>query len=219
MIKNPHVNKHYSEMGQEYAVRFAWAKKDGDDFILQHNYVICRDFLADAILLGEQQRHGPVIYSFGIQPDWDPQPYLVIKGLEHPEGLDLLTEVEMENGIEPTEVIFKSRGRFVLKVPEFWRSAPVLVSLYSFLIKIYTYNPAEPFEEAPGTEATYIMSTERLLPVMLSNLKKLEYQDFKTFHSNLSVPQYAQRINMFHDYAGFVSQIRGGYLTEQLERL
>jgi len=214
----PAKQKHYSEEHQAYQGKFCWVKKEGDDYVAQHWWVNCRDFLADAIAIKLSGKANG-IYRFHVEPEEFRVTNLLAftASTKHitylKDNLKLLHKIEEDNDLPKTKIIFEDDTVVVLKFNRFWRKHPSLVSLYSYLIKVFSYSKDGKFDETTGSEEQYYCSTEHTLEKLLKNLSKLDYPKFNTNFTDIA---------HFHNNTGFVSTWRKNSthtLAQQLRAL
>lgn len=220
MLKfRPAPRKHFAEISQTFPMLFAWVRREGDEYIAQHSWIKCRDFLADAVLLHMRKDYKSTVYSYGIDKDYKPEPILALKfpNLGYKSNfynnLGRIRQIENINNIShPIRVVFDEGEILVVEFDPFWMKHPSLISLYTFLLKIFSYRVDNHFDAAPATEAQYIMSTGDCLEKLLANLGKLTYGKFDN----------GMALYSFHDNVGFVSTFKKSSkheLREQLMRI
>ena len=194
--------KHYAEVHQSYPLLFAWVRRDGNDLTMQHSWIKCRDFLPDAIMLHNRKDYKEKIYGFGIDKDFRPEPYLALKfpNLQYKSNfynnMWNIRKIEWANKIEkPLQVLLDADDVLVVEFDPFWLKHPSLVSLYTFLMKVYSYTLAAGMEGAASNEQEYIMATQQCLDKLLANLGNLTYGPFDN----------GMTLGQFHYHVGFVS--------------
>jgi hypothetical protein len=202
--------KQYDEMSQEYPVKFAWVRQEKDTYVAQHWWVKCRDFLQDALLFSKL-KEDLSIYKFKIDDDFVETNLLALKfpKTKHIDylitNLVFLNSVEDLNNISHTELVYinKLEKTIVIKLSDYWKNSPTLLSFYTFYLKILSYTEDASFNNVPATEASYILTTEYILPKFMANLKNL------TFPSILDTWESCKKdMQAFHDRTGFVSVLR-----------
>lgn len=222
-IKLPRYRE-YGEIPQSFPVLFTWVIQDKDNFRAMHGWVRCRDFLGDYILAHTLQKYrGMSLYGFRTYKGTKLTNLLALnfpderfteifnRGIRHIKALEDL------NNIPCTEIVQIGGTKSVIKVPEFWLNSNVLLSLYTFLIKIFAYNDKEPFDKCDTTTAQYVMATEKYLPKLLQNLSKVK---FPTFKEQWMINK--EYIGDFHNNSGFVSLLQKNspdLLKKQLDKL
>lgn len=214
----PAATKHYLEMGQEYNLLFAWVRPEEDNLVAQHSWVKCRDFLPDAIMIHDRKEWSMQIYRFSIDKDFEPHPLLALKfpSTKYAElwrkNISKLHKIENDNKLDNTAIIYDKDDVMVIKFSDFWMKHPSLISLYTFLIKIFSWRDRDELDKAPSNEAGYIMSTQDIFNKLLKNLTKLTYGKFHE----------GEDISTFHNLRGFVttfSKSSKHLLREQLMKL
>lgn len=194
--------KSYAEVGQAYPVLFAWVRREGNDLIAQHSWVKCRDFLPDAVMLSHRKDYKDKIYGFGIDEKFKPEPYMAIKfpAIAYKQNfynnLGRIRQIETINKIpNQLKVLYDVGDMLVVEFDPFWMKHPSLISLYTFLFKVFSYRMDEHFDRASANESEYIMATQDCLEKLLANLGKLTYGKFDNGMS----------LNSFHYGVGFVA--------------
>lgn len=223
-IKLP-KHREYGEIPQSYNVRFAWAIQTAENtFRAMHGWARCRDFLGDYILAHTINNYaGTTIYGFRTYKGTRLTNLLAINFPDESftklfqSGLRHIQALEKYNGIQPTEIVAIGGTKSVIKVPDFWLSSNILLSLYTFLLKVFSFSDKNPFEKCDSTTAQYVLSTEKYLSKLLQNLTKIKYPTF--------LEQWEKKpyIGDFHNYSGFVSYLQKNAvfntLKTQLDKL
>lgn len=224
MAKIISINRqHYSELHQSHKVQFAWMDETEEgDFIMQHYWVNCRDFLGDA-LVAARGKFDIDIYEFAIDHDkFKETDFLGIRFGDKDKrnafiiNLAQLNAIEEKNGIPKTCFLAQDRLRAVVDVAPFWRQSNVTLSLYTYLIKVFSIPGDNPWENLEGYEASYYLSVEKYLTKLLDNLSKLKYPSIMEQYRSLG------NLSDFHNSTGFVSYFRGraeNELKRQLEQI
>jgi len=139
---------HYIELFQSFALKFSLVRKENNKLIEQHYPVLCRDFLADALLWHKYGEYENKLYGFKIESTFKADNYLGLQTYQ--ENIEILkvnlfylNEIEKTNNIQETKIIYEEPGRLVVEFDPFWRSSPPLISLYSFLFKIFGWRKEE----------------------------------------------------------------------------
>lgn len=208
----------YSEENQSFPLLFAWVRKE-DQYIAQHSWVKCRDFLGDAVYLKKKEDYTDNIYRFKIEPDFQITNILALK-FPSPKtkniflntGILNLINVEEKNTLSATKIEYVEDNVVVISFDPFWLKHNVLISFYTFLIKIFSYSKDNHFENCPATEQMYVLSVKKLLPKLLDNLSKLDYP----------VSPFSNNLPEVHNNSGFVSVFKQSSLNplkKQLEKL
>lgn len=209
----------YLEIFQPFNLKFSLVRKEGKKLIEQHYPVLCRDFLADALLWHKYKEYENEIYKFKITKNFKLDNYLCLQ--THQKHIEILkvnlfylNEIEKTNDIQETKIIYEEPERLVVEFDPFWTSSPPLISLYSFLFKIFGWRKVEFWEKPPVLEAEYILAVP-LLDKLLRNLKKLAWPDFK---KDPDKDEYY--LKELHETQGFVSNLsKKSKLHKQLESL
>ena len=213
----------YEEAAQSLNIRFAWAIPEGNNvFTNQHHWVMCRDFLIDAIYWKRDNLREQKIYKFTIDTDkFEIYPCLSVefygndkeKAQRFKASLAYLNHIE--NDWKPTEILLETKTKtgiaLVLGFDERWLSSAFNISLYSFLIKVLSVDGEEFMdlnEDAfPYPENSYILGTKKYLGKALEKLNELEHKEF-LFDKSLD----------YHDNNGFVHQLKHNkWLIQQLQ--
>ena len=217
-LKTTHTG-HYEEMWQSYAVKFAWAIKEKDHWLTQHTWVKCRDFLGDLLVLNKEKNFEAKIYNLSLPENFKETNYLAVHFPDPTyitkfcKNISELYQIENKNNIPNTEFIIVDDNNVIITVPDYWMQSNVTLSLYTFLIKIFSYSKDNYFEEADPTSAEYVMSLGDNLPKLLDNLKNLK---FPNIHKQY---QTSKSLKNFHNNTGFVSHFSKTYKQQLLKDL
>lgn len=146
-----------AEIYQSFNMKFAFANEVDGKIVQCHQWVKCRDFLHDAVrtmLTGEKSSIWSFTFEKGKNPDiaMDKIMFLVSKkdvtnaAKFRPvltKALKLINYFENLNGVELSTIkkveADKKAGYahvWLLTGPKFWLTAPYLVSLYTFLLRL-----------------------------------------------------------------------------------
>ncbi|MGD9160885.1 MAG: hypothetical protein PVG39_20875 [Desulfobacteraceae bacterium] len=153
VVFTPYPKVHYAEEYQTTGFQFAFMSKDNK---MCHDWIICRDFLQDA-LRNQLTGRDDEIYSFHYKPGIDPKlettRTLMLMSKEGADASEfkamlksavkLVNHYETRHKLTPLTKMLKAKsagepGRicYLLKGPGAWSKSPVMISLYTFLIRI-----------------------------------------------------------------------------------
>jgi len=140
---------HYTQSLQPKLVLFSWAKAVDENTVEQlFKMVMCRDYLGDVLWVEEHERELS-IYGFHWTPA-DPKldkdkTRLLIQTQQETDfalifrNLDILHNIEKKNKWNLTRLV-PSKDNFILVEGDInWSSSIPLISLYSYLIKVCTF--------------------------------------------------------------------------------
>lgn len=151
------VSAGYCEEGQSHPFRMILCSPEGDKLVALHNWIKCRDFVAEA-LFSELCGKPKSIYSFGwskAQTDKKPlttsnRLYMAVKGDKYSiesleKNMEALQQMEedcsMVNSSEDNWLsyidydITTPDGVVIVNSPIGWRKSPTLLNLYTLIIK------------------------------------------------------------------------------------
>ena len=191
--------KTFWEDTQEFPVKFAWVKKKDEDYVQQHYWVKCRDFLGDCFIFDISELKN--IYKFSVK-DFEDSGLLAVKYPHKKYAQHFRENLKYLNVLEKTKTKIlntEKETEIILQVPKFWRTSNVLLSLYTFLIKVYS---KETWEDQEGCEAQYILATSHCFDKLLKNLHKLKFPTFKQQYEEKNSLEY------YHNFTGFVSTFK-----------
>ena len=200
----PSEVKKYAEEDQDYKCKFCWAKTEGDDIVAQHYWVQCRDFLSDCFVMNNDME----IYSFKVS-DFSDEGLLAVKfpAIKYKtiflENLASINIIEKNNEIPESCVVLNSGNIIVLKLDKFWRKGPFTVSLYTFLVKVFSYSNKDPWNTCSEKEQLYLLSVGKNIYAALKNLNKLPIPTHKEEWKQLKPNIYD-----FHARTGFVALLK-----------
>lgn len=161
----------YAEEGQAHPFRMILCKKDGDTVTALHNWIKCRDFVAEA-LFSELANTPKSIYSFGWSAHYKDKPittspylYVAVKG--EPEtlkkNLKLLNVFEVLADMEQTVILDTDQPDvLVLEADIGWRKSPTLLNLYSLLVKVLQFGEL-PTADTLEAHINNLMATDNSL--------------------------------------------------------
>lgn len=147
------TSKHYysiDEIRQSVELKFAWGNRQVDGSInLCHQFVKCKDFLHDFVWATINKKGIDDLFGICYNPYSDlpvtlyPSIYLAVKS-ENPTNLlkmkrskKILNTFEQLEGLKPTKLFTCNNPKIMLfKSPPDWASSGIMISLYSFLIRV-----------------------------------------------------------------------------------
>jgi len=133
--------KSLSEEYQPTGMYFAFLSTKNE---MCHTWIKCRDFLQDAVrnqLTGRSDE----IYGFCYLPKENPKidlrkTRLLVKGIKLDEvikySLQLVNHYERVAGLTPISKVVKTDDMYIFLGPGEWSQSPVLISLYTLLIRL-----------------------------------------------------------------------------------
>lgn len=134
----------YCEEGQALPFRMILSERKGDEIHALHNWIKCRDFVAEA-LFSELVEDPKSIYSFGWANNYKDKPllsqdflYMAVKGnlASLKKNIYLLQDFESENGMAATELLATDdKEVMVMESCRGWRISPTMLNLYTLITK------------------------------------------------------------------------------------
>lgn len=135
-IYNPDAG--YSEIGQTIPIKFAFAKVvDGTVYPL-HKPVKCRDFLLDTVLWARLKIKNGVrnVYGYGFSEPEKQYQMLLYQAPLIKDNLELLNQIEEENGLKPSVVTKTNEaGTFLLEGDQRIQESTELLSLHTLVVR------------------------------------------------------------------------------------
>ena len=232
----PYQNKRYAEEGQITGFHYAFISTKGE---MCHHWIKCRDFLQDA-LRNQLTCRADAIYSFHYQPKSDPvvdtaRTRMLVKRIPHPtnaqnkkefddmmrSALKLINHYEVKYKLTPRSKFIKAempgdQYPYLFVGPGVWSQGPVMISIYTFLIRLGYFKPV--FKDSKSLMMAYekIMNggqqtnDTRYLKVVHKNfdpaLKHMEDHLFKPpgWKKGQKVLFHDSPMNSFHHHSGIV---------------
>lgn len=233
VIKPFKVNK-LAEIMQQKQTQMAMARKDGKDAVVQlHQYVLCRDFFNE-VMQSNVDGKRYAIYGFEYHKDKDnalPQDYIgfmyyMPKAADEEaflKNLVLLNAIEDYNGLELTTVEKICPREYYIQGDKFWLGANYLVSLYSFLLRVFSYNLNNTKEDDWIQEASELKTNEGSYLTQVSVPKfKHVLRNLKKLPVNTASPGgwgTDPNVSSLHNNSGFVSIFTGNNSTSYKDRI
>ena len=141
-------NYSYSEESQDVNTRFSLLNKiDKSTFQELCGPVKCRDFFGEALVSSKIEYILPSIYGFKVDEFWKLRsPYIYLYFDVNKDNF--LNKVHILNDIEREHFKSKMLTRFfvvdeerlVIKVCPVWVKSPILLSLFTFIVRLFTYS-------------------------------------------------------------------------------
>lgn len=230
-------NKGYSEEYQITGFHYAFLSTPEDGSRMCHWWVKCRDFLQDA-LRNQLTGRNDQIYSFAYRPNEDPpvdtaRTRMLVKRVPNPvsteqikefaemmaSGLKLVNYYEKKYKLTPVSklVAVEQADNPVLFVgPGIWSKGPVMIGLYTFLIRLGYWKHIFTEKEGPEKVFQAIMAMEgieetndvRYLRTIHPYIDKmLKHRDLHLFKpSGKKEIRFATtKMSSFHHHSGPVS--------------
>ena len=199
--------KNYAEEFQTNQVRFSYVYKiDNNTYEQLHSYILCRDFLGDALHSMESKKDFS-LYGFNWKHDSKFQRDKTRFVIQFPskkdvetlkENLPLLNKIEKANKFAQTKILDITESCIIIEGSSKWMKRLWTISLYSYLLKTFSINSN--FNELTGKEKIYYDRTAKKLKLLLksNNINKM----FKktSFIISKSTDNY-----YIHNYNGFVA--------------
>lgn len=186
--------KHYEEIYQNKQIKFSFVNKKGDDYHEIFSPVLCRDFLND-VLVAEETGEEFSIYKFKYDPtvskiDRDKLRMAVYINKADfnnvVKNLHILNEIESKNKLKPTKFYGLEEGIFLLEADKFWLKSTFLLSFYTLMIRVLSYelkdNWIASITSVWTNESKYVNAIKDNLPVFLSSFKKVFKGKLKSVH-------------------------------------
>ena len=237
------------EIYQSVAMKFSFASEQNKIITQSHEWVQCRDFLHDAVKAMLIEKSSP-IYNFAFEVKKNPpidlkkmKMLVSQKGLKNGRsfrsnltsalklinyyesliGEDLSTIKQVQGDVE-TDYKFV----WLLTGPKFWISAPHLISLYTFLLRLghkhITFKTGKELKKKfkqivaknnADNDSKYLRDLwDKLDSIILNNNKIVTYQ-LSGFSSLYFVKM---SINTFHNNSGIVSVCKAATWSEEFNK-
>jgi hypothetical protein len=205
-------NLKLAEIFQSLDIKFAFVTGNSPEFKQITMPAKCRDFLGDCIFSRVKNR---AVGIWGFNYNYKKNPYdldAVKLSLKFPEGKEainifkekaeaFLHEKEKQAGITQLTKVYETNDKKTLVVvgDKSWQDSPWRLSLYTFYLKVASYESEKLLEHPENNYIGYLTK-----PVESSLLKHVT--DGKAF--------FFDSLNSNHDCAGFVSTISGDNTKE-----
>lgn len=192
--------KSTNEIFQSLDIKFSFVNSD---YKQVSNPIKCRDFLGDVLF---SRKIGKSVSIYGFNYNFQTNPYDTKKtriSMKFPnkESFDYLVanihklnELETSFGLTKTKLMTtQDKQTLVVVGSNVWQSAPWKISLYTFLLKMYSYTDENSLE---SPEDGYYEVLKGNLSKLMSKIKvrKVMWYD---------------DVGWTHNYSGFVSVIKG----------
>ena len=132
-----------NEISQETELRFAFAVAEGTELHQQHPFVLCRDYLGDAVYA---RRTGHDFCAFGFETDnvrlEKDSTLLLCEYTGRRAGIiDMIAkmnDLESDAGLALTRrhIIGGEGDTFLIKADKAWSATPQAISLFTFLLRV-----------------------------------------------------------------------------------
>lgn len=196
-FKNP---KGTSEIFQSLDIKFSFVNKEYEQIT---NPIKCRDFLGDCIWSRKANQPAQI---YGFSYDWTKTPYdldvlrlsLTFPDAESKEyfltNIEKLHEKEEAALVENKTKVFETQDKqiLVIEADKVWQSSIWKISLYTFYLKLISY---ESISELSNPEDKYWNTLESKEEFLLSKIQE---------ENEFVYPD----INYAHNYSGFVSCLK-----------
>ena len=232
----PYPVKGYSEEYQVTGFHYAFMSADNK---MCHHWVKCRDFLQDA-LRNQLTGRSDAIWGFTWVPGKDPaietaRTLMLVKRVPDPKddkarkefddmmkaGLKLINHYEKAHKITPKSKLIKvsmgSQYPYLFTGPGVWSQGPVMIAIYTFLIRIGYFKPKFKDEKSLVAEYEKIIARQqatndtRYLKTVYKNLHKaLEHRAEHLFKpagwkKGDKILFHDSNMSGFHHHSGIVS--------------
>lgn len=212
--------KYYNEIFQKKKIGFSFCNKEGNVLKQMFHWVICRDFLSDA-LVAEEWKIKVNKYDFRYDPakqqiDRD-KTRLLLKfyNLEDVEyllhNLFRLNNIERSNGLLRTTIKKVEEDTYLVEGSKMWLNSTFSLHLYTFLLKVMSYkylddwNWFEELKEEETNEGKYARQfIPEFLDVVGGHLKSL----FKKSSTTHGYTKEYQNVTFIHDNGGALTLFR-----------
>lgn len=208
--------KTYAEDFQTNQFRFSYVYKVNNTTYEQlHSYILCRDFLGDALYSMESKKDF-LIYGFSwkhtskFQKD---KTRFVIQfpskqGVETlKENLHILNKIEKANRFFQTKIIDVTESCIIIEGSKKWMDRLWTISLYSYLLKAFSINSN--FNLLTGKEKSYYEQTKLQLAELLTSNNISKWIKKTNFVISNDTDNYSIHFNN-----GFVSLCKKSELWE-----
>jgi hypothetical protein len=187
-----------------------------------HTWIKCRDFLQDAVrnqLTGKEDS----IYGFCYLPKSDPKidlkkTRMLIKGVKLDEvikySLQLVNHYERVAGLTPRSKVVKTDDMYLFLGPGEWSQSPVLISLYTLLIRLGCQKIEFKSEKELVKAYEALIKDPKTTSINDVRYLKVVYKYIHTVLENMELLMFKQKdkilfadatIGSFHPRSGIVS--------------
>lgn len=221
-------NREYCEIFQKHAVRMAFVNKKEKECKEIFAPVLCRDFLGD-VLHSEKTNHNVFIYQFRYNPkeqkiDRD-KTRLSLHFPHHEMRENFVNNMQWLNSVERINDITQSQIQetslkecLVIEGDPFWLGAIWRISLYTFLLKVCTYefknnDPIQSILDNKGsTEGRHLIDyniSKSQIENILGNIKQQTWMFYGEVEKSMD-------ILFIHNYTGIMNTIAGNKKTHEM---
>jgi hypothetical protein len=211
-----------AEIYQKHRIMFAYLNKLGASKYKQiHEFVLCKDFLGDAIYANKYKE---IIHVYGFRFDGtkdkldSDKTRLIIKLTKAADADNFEDNIQILNNIEKqlkfsskTKYYFIQNKKYILILgPKEWQSKVFLISMYSLLLKMLTYKIIDKENWVEEFIGNYRLSdeTERIQAVNLSIFIQKTPMILKKYPSLVcGYEQHEDQVGIYqvHNSTGIVS--------------
>jgi hypothetical protein len=221
---------HIAVENQDLDVEFCFVTPEGEDYKAISYWSVCRDFLGDVVCAST---FGTTANIYGFSHDGKKDPLYekaTLLGMKFPNQESLYTFLKNLTAYKKfittkaqtsrktiTYQIMDDGLTIVVIADKMWQKTTVGISLFSFLLKGMCWDFDETYEnlfdaiayteveiDSPTKEANYALKNEKLLTMLLENIKQLT--DLHKYpHGYEEQEQY---ISTVHNTSGFYFAIR-----------
>lgn len=210
-IKQARQDAPLNENPQDISIKFSFCTLDDSSVTRLHEFVKCRDFLGD-VVMANKAGISSTIYGFRVTPEElkvnPDKTQLILKfpKVNYKKFLSNYTklhEIEEKNGFELTKVIAVDDEHIVVIGDKWWQQSIFGISLYTYLLKVFSIPSKKDIWESLGkraiVEASYYKNTKHILFDVFNILHKLDLSD--------PTGNNYTEIRQIHNYSGFVSHL------------
>lgn len=150
----------YNQNPQNANIQFSLLNRDGKGFKELHYHVKCREYFGDSLLAAKFDKDLPNIYGFKLINKRQCLEHTLIsasiytdthEGIDHYnqflKGVKILRKLEKTMGIplkerseyRSTDKKVDGSSKIVIISPKEWQHSPMLLSLYTFILRLTTY--------------------------------------------------------------------------------
>lgn len=197
--------QHYSEDHQKRKCKFAFAMRDGEDFKIMVDPVLCRDFLNDTLVWKAKENEPCTIYSYNYKGKIETEDSVLYlydddcNGLQ--DNIGFLNELEREIGIKETQLFTNDSKEYGIVGDKWWMTTTVHYSFYTYLIRLLTYKKTiKTWKDLPHDEWVATKVKEKLPKLHLA-LKLLQVNQVAG-----TAKDYLTGDDTMHNYNGFHAQ-------------
>lgn len=209
----------YAEDHQIRKCKFAFAARDGEDFKILVDPVLCRDFLNDTLVWKAKENSCARIYGYKYRGKIETKDTVLYLWDKDPNGLkdniEFLNSLERELGIQETQLFTTDSKEYGIVGDKWWMTTTVHLSWYTYLLRQLTYNKEiKDWDDIPHDDWV-VEKVKAKLPKLHLALKQLNV----TQVSGTKGEYLDGGESTMHNYNGFNAQFAYPDYTEYGQQL